>query len=318
MVRLRADTGPEKSGATTAHGGVLQSFMRLMAARPERQHRLNWLDSSLRVSTTGDTVLFVGCAPYFDCVFDYAGFRSTETVRNAIRLLNRVGIVPVLLEDERCCGHDLLRLGDVRSFNLLAERNLAQIAASGARRLVFSCPECLRTFRLDCLSRYGQPRLELLHITELLAQESSKLVPAPMPCRVTYHDPCRLGRHLGIYDPPRSLLRTIPGLDLVEMERSREAATCCGGTAWIECGTTVKCLQNERLAEASETGAERLVTACPKCDIHLRCALCSTEARTAPRIVNLTDLLAESLGLSGQKPRAEGATLACKGGNRNG
>jgi len=138
-----------------------------------------------------------------------------------------------------------------------------------------------------------------------------------MPGRVTFHDPCRLGRHLGIYDPPRELLRAVPGLELVEMKHSREQATCCGGTAWVECGTAVKCLQNERLAEAKATGAERLVTACPKCDIHLRCALSGTDARTGPEIVNMINLLAESLGLTGPEPLPESAVLADKGGSQD-
>jgi len=317
IVKLRAEVGSDRGAGTLAHGGLLQSFMRMMATSPDRQRRLDWLDPSLRVSTSGDTILFVGCAPYFDRVFDFPGLRPVETARNAVRLLNRVGIEPILLEDERCCGHDLLWLGDTGNFRLLAERNLAQIAATGAKRLVFSCPECLRTFKLDYQRRFGKSGLELLHISELLVQESSKLDPGALPGRVTFHDPCRLGRHLGIYDPPRELLRAIPGVALIEMNHSRETATCCGGTAWVECGTAVKCLQSARLAEAGATGADRLVTACPKCDIHLRCALCGAGAETAPQIINLIDLLAESLGLSGPGPLPESAVLAHKGGNQD-
>jgi Fe-S oxidoreductase len=317
IIRLRQEAYQQGRTATPAHGGLLQSFMRMMATTPDRQHRLDWLDPSLRVSTSGDTILFVGCAPYFDRVFDFPGLRPVETARNAVRLLNRVGIEPILLDDERCCGHDLLWLGDTGNFRLLAERNLAQIAVTGAKRLVFSCPECLRTFKLDYQSRFGKSSLELLHISELLARELSQLDPGAMPGRVTFHDPCRLGRHLGIYDPPRELLRAVPGLELLEMKHSREQATCCGGTAWVECGTAVKCLQNDRLAEAVATGADRLVTACPKCDIHLRCALCGADSRTHPSIVNLIDLLAESLGLSGPEPLPESAVRADKGGNQD-
>jgi Fe-S oxidoreductase len=317
IIKLRGEAARGRCAGTLAHGGLLQSFMRMMATSPDRQHRLDWLDPSLRVSTGGDTILFVGCAPYFDRVFDFPGLRPVETARNAVRLLNRVGIEPILLDDERCCGHDLLWLGDTDNFRLLAERNLAQIAATGARRIVFSCPECLRTFKLDYQSRFGKSPLELLHISELLALESSKHDPGAMPCRVTFHDPCRLGRHLDIYDPPRELLRAVPGLELIEMKHSRERATCCGGTAWVECGTAVKCLQNERLAEAGATGAERLITACPKCDIHLRCASCGTDGPPALPITNLIDLLAESLGLSGPKLIPEPAVQATKGDNQD-
>jgi Fe-S oxidoreductase len=264
------------------------------------------------VAGSGDTVLFVGCAPYFDRIFDFPGLGPIETARSAVRLLNRLGIEPVLLADERCCGHDLLWLGDSANFRRLAQRNLEQLAACGARRVVFSCPECLRTFKLDYQRQFGKSALELLHVSELLAQDSVRLAPGPWFGRVAFHDPCRLGRHLGIYDAPRELLRAIPGLELRELAHSREAATCCGGTAWVECGAAVKRLQSERLAEASAAGADWLVTACPKCDIHLRCALCGIEASSAPRIVNLVDLLAESCGLSGLGP--EPALSASEGG----
>jgi Fe-S oxidoreductase len=317
IVRLRAEVGNGRGSGTPAHSGLLQSIMRIMATSSERQHRLDWVDPSLRVATSGDTILFVGCAPYFDRIFDFPGLRPVETARNAVRLLNQVGVEPVLLEDERCCGHDLLWLGDTGNFRLLAERNLAQIAATGAKRIVFSCPECLRTFKVDYQRRLGRSALELVHISELLARESSRLKPGALPGRVTFHDPCRLGRHLGVYDQPRELLRAVPGLALVEMSHSRERATCCGGTAWVECGTAVKCLQSARLAEAAATGAERLVTACPKCDIHLRCAACGTDARPAPLITNLIDLLAESLGLSGPEPMPEPAVRVPKGDNQD-
>jgi len=186
IIRLREETARGRCPGTLAHGGLLQSFMRMMATTPDRQHRLDWLDPSLRVSTSGDTILFVGCAPYFDRVFDFPSLRPVETARNAVRLLNRVGIEPILLDDERCCGHDLLWLGDTGNFRLLAERNLAQIAVTGAKRLVFSCPECLRTFKLDYQSRFGKSSLELLHISELLARECdarSSDVSRPVPAR---------------------------------------------------------------------------------------------------------------------------------------
>jgi Fe-S oxidoreductase len=313
IVELRREAMALGRGGTLAHGGVVQSFMRLQATLPQPQNRLGWLDSSLRTSPASDTVLFTGCAPYFERIFDYPGFGPVETIRNAIRLLNHVGIEPSLLEDERCCGHDLLWLGDVENFRRLAERNLAQLAATRAKRIVFACPECLRTFKLDYEHHFGKTGLELLHVTELLARESEKLGLKPVAASATFHDPCRLGRHLGIYEPPRRLLDAVPGLKLTEMKHSREAATCCGGTAWVECGSAVKCLQGERLAEAAATGADLLVTACPKCDIHLRCALCGG-AHVAPRIVNLIDLLAQSLGLSSPEVPAGEAVPAREGG----
>jgi Fe-S oxidoreductase len=90
---------------------------------------------------------------------------------------------------------------------------------------------------------------------------------------VTYQDPCRLGRHLGVYEAPRTALGAVPGVELVEMRRSGPRALCCAGSAWSSCDRHSKAIQVERLREARATGAEVMVTACPKCQIHLRCAM---------------------------------------------
>jgi Fe-S oxidoreductase len=91
--------------------------------------------------------------------------------------------------------------------------------------------------------------------------------------RVTFQDPCRLGRHLGIYDPPRELLAALPGVELIEMRHSGPGAMCCAGGTWSNCDRFAKRIQVDRLREARATGADVLVTACPKCQIHLRCAM---------------------------------------------
>ena len=90
---------------------------------------------------------------------------------------------------------------------------------------------------------------------------------------VTYHDPCRLGRHMGLYDPPRELLKSIKDLELREMYHNKHTAVCCGTSAWMNCDLASKQIQMMRLREAKQTGAQILVTACPKCQIHLTCAM---------------------------------------------
>ncbi|MEO0079511.1 MAG: heterodisulfide reductase-related iron-sulfur binding cluster [candidate division WOR-3 bacterium] len=296
MPELRRQNPPGALPATPAHAGLPHTLMRLMARSPVPQNRLSWLDQSCETSPQGDTLLFVGCVPYFEPIFESLHVSPLTTVRNTIRLLNRANIRPVLLPDERCCGHDLNWLGDTENFLRLAEQNLSQIRASGARRVVFLCPECQRTFQLDYNRHFGPLEFETWHITQLLAQELN-ITFAPMKLRVTYHDPCRLGRHLGIYEPPRSLLRSVPELEFVEMARNRTQATCCGGTAWVECGAAAKLLQAERLAEASATGARLLITACSKCNIHFSCAL-EGDSRNSIKLRHIVDFLAESAGLA--------------------
>ena len=111
--------------------------------------------------------------------------------------------------------------------------------------------------------------------------------------KVTYHDPCSLGRGSGLYDQPRQLLEDVPGLKLVEMETNRERALCCGASPWAYCNAVNRQIQGERLSQASATEAEMLVTACPKCQIHLKCAQKSQDCQVSQiEIHDLASLLA--------------------------
>ena len=119
--------------------------------------------------------------------------------------------------------------------------------------------------------------------------------------KVTYQDPCRLGRYMGVFDAPRSVLEAMPGVELVEMEHYGPDAICCGVSSWISCGSTAKSIQMARIAEAKATGADVMVTACPKCQIHFRCAL-SGKVPTDKSAVDIpvedfTSLVAKALGL---------------------
>ena len=109
-------------------------------------------------------------------------------------------------------------------------------------------------------------------ISELIKEEKIKFN-NNFKRKVTFQDPCRLGRHLGIYDAPRTLLNSIPGVEFVEMENNKTDAVCCGTSAWMNCSQNSKQIQLERMKEAKSTGADILVTGCPKCQIHLKCAV---------------------------------------------
>jgi Fe-S oxidoreductase len=134
-----------------------------------------------------------------------------------------------------------------------------------------------------------------VHVLDFLAEkiQEGSLAFEPSEGRVTYHDPCRLGRLAGIYDAPRNLIKAMAGLDLVEMPRSRENGVCCGTTGWMNCGSCSKEIQLDRLQEAAQTGAKTLITACPKCQIHFRCAKAAFELET--EIVDLYDLMAAQM-----------------------
>jgi Fe-S oxidoreductase len=132
----------------------------------------------------------------------------------------------------------------------------------------------VRTLKIDYPKLVGEHGMEVLHITELLVRSNfppNKSVEVKDALKITFQDPCNLGRHLGVYDPPRQVM-TGAGYKLLEMERSRNASLCCGTSCWRACGQVSKSVQVERLKEAIATGAHLLVTACIKCQIHLKCA----------------------------------------------
>jgi heterodisulfide reductase subunit D len=281
------------------HGGALQSVMRMMAKGGTTQNRLTWLGDDLETSPgQGEVFLWTGCTVYYDAFFPELGLATVDGTRAAVRLLNALGVTPVVSPDERCCGHDLLWNGDRASFSSLARHNIALVEASGAELVVTPCAECARTWRLDYEPYLEGSKLRVQHLTEYLAERADDLeLHNGHAIRATYQDPCRLGRHLGVVDAPRQLLGWVPGLELAEMAHSGRRATCCAGGTWSNCDRFAKQIQVARLREARATGAEVLVTACPKCQVHLACAM--KDPNLGPEIAiemkDIAEVMAEAL-----------------------
>jgi Fe-S oxidoreductase len=246
------------------HGGVFQN-----AARAGIGRGLDWLDDDLRVAQQGELALFIGCAPLFDALFaEDLGVRTLDVTRAAIRLLNAAGIEPVLVEGELCCGHDLLWDGDDETFRALAKHNAEAFAAKGVKHILTACAECARTWKIDYASAVPGYRPTVEHIAEWIARAE---LPLASSATVTFQDPCRLARHLGVVDAPRAVLAAT-GARLVEMPKHGADAQCCGTSGFVRCDADSRALQEQRLNEAAATGAELLLTACPKCRIHFACA----------------------------------------------
>ena len=284
--------------ALCSHGGAAQSLMRIMTSPELEQKRMDWIDESLKVEQSGEVLYFVGCLPYFDVLFSDLNVNTVKAAKATVKILNHMGIKPVILAQERCCGHDLLWGGDFENFKKLAEHNISEIKKSGANKIIFSCPEGYRTFKID-YPKYFNSDFEVKHITEIISEAISndKLKFKNLKGAVTFQDPCRLGRHLGIYDEPRKALNAVPELELNEMTRSRNRAICCGVSAWMNCSTYSKSIQRARLKEAKQTKADKLVLSCPKCEIHFQCAMSDEKTGNAEKIetVQLVTLLADLL-----------------------
>ena len=295
-IRLEAQKLGEE--AICSHGGAAQSLMRIMTTPDLQQKRMDWVDKNLKIAEKGEILYFVGCLPYFDILFSEIDIKTLETAKATVKILNHLGITPVVLPQERCCGHDLLWGGDLENFKRLAEHNINEINKSGAKKVIFSCAEGYRTFKID-YPKFFDLKFESQHISELLVEtiKEGKLKLKDTNKVVTFQDPCRLGRHLGIYDAPREVVTSIPKLKLVEMSRSKNRAICCGVSAWMNCSTFSKSIQLMRLKEAKETGADLLILSCPKCEIHFNCAMKDEKAGKEVKIetMNLVTLIANSI-----------------------
>jgi heterodisulfide reductase subunit D len=195
----------------------------------------------------------------------------------------------VLGKDELCCGSTALRLGDRKMFEDLSKENIKTLAKY--KRVVTSCAGCYKTMSQDYAFDKESP--EIIHFTQLLSEllDSGRLKPHALKARVTYHDPCHLGRHSKMYDPPRKVIAQIPGLEFVEMKNSREHSRCCGAGAGVKTANPQVSVEiaKRRVEEAAQTGAELLVSACPFCEQNLKEA--ARSIRNEIRVMDVAELL---------------------------
>ena len=235
-------------------------------------------------------LLWLGCTAVYDV-------NVKQIAISTINILETLGIdYGCLGGDEKCCGSVLLRMGDAE-FGRIAGDNIKQLNALGIETLVSSCSGCFKTIRED-YAKVGQLNFEVLHFVEYLRRllEDKKL-PAfqPLEKKITFHDPCHLGRASGVFDDPRIILGAIPGLELIEMPRSREYSRCCGAGGGLKAGypDIQNKMAQERVREAQATGAQELISACPFCYAGLQVGI---KALDSPLVMkDLTCLVEEAL-----------------------
>ena len=259
-----------------------------------REDRTAWADGTeVKAAQEGCEVLFyVGCTPAYDLRV-HAVTRALTRVFKAAELdFGTLGI------DESCCGNEVRRMGEVGLFEMLVEENGELFRSVGAKRMVTVSPHCFNTFK----NEYGLDGIEVLHYTQLVAEliEQGRLTfPNEVKKTVTYHDPCFLGKQNHVYDEPRAILKAIPGLKLVEMDRSRERSLCCeggGGRMWAEGTNLEERLAFQRVREAAETGAEVLAVACPFCLLTLEDAVKVQGLEDQLQVMDVMELVNLALG----------------------
>ncbi|MBW2284820.1 MAG: hydrogenase iron-sulfur subunit [Deltaproteobacteria bacterium] len=258
------------------HGGFLQSLMRTMASEDLNIRHWDWLPDDIRLDPQSKRVFFGGCAPYFDLFFrKYLGVKTRSILEDSLRLLNFFDIFPSVFDGERCCGHDVLWSGDRENYLRLAKLNAETMHDAGIEELITACPECYWTFSRDYPEQGVEVNFKVTHLYDLLESEIDKGAVGfkNLDRKITFQDPCRLSQLQDRSGLPRKLISRLDTAGFTEMKDYGASGICCGNSAWIGCDSFSKALQVKRLGQAHDTGSDLLVTACPKCQIHLRCAM---------------------------------------------
>lgn len=239
-----------------------------------------------------ETLLFFGCV---------TSYQDIQIVPNTMKILNQAGIEYATMgNEEHCCGYLAYLIGSDQ-FQDFVSNNVERFSRFKPKRIVTTCAGCYKTFK-ELYPKRSDFNVEALHIVEyiekLISEEKLKFQ-KPYAVKVVYHDPCDLGRHMNIYEPPRKILQAIPGIELLEFKENRNLAKCCGG------GGGLKAYNNElsgkiayhRALEAIDLGAEIIVSACPSCKSSFQqaSARLRKEKKGRLKVLDLTELVGEAL-----------------------
>ncbi|MHA2430173.1 MAG: (Fe-S)-binding protein [Promethearchaeota archaeon] len=209
-------------------------------------------------------IYFIGCT---------SNYRQ-KNLRDATLNFLKKAKIDFTLIDEHCCCSPIIRTGQTKPVKDFMNYNLTQIKNAGATKVITSCAGCFRTLKKDWSKFEADLGIEIFHTIELVNKlliEKKIKFKSEYNKKVTYHDPCHLGRHMGVFEIPREVLQQIPGVELVEMKRNRENAWCCGAGGGVKIGYPDWAVEisQERLEEAKQTGANEITSVCPFCRTNL-------------------------------------------------
>ncbi len=260
----------------------------------EPEKRADWAkDKEVKPFTEGVDLL------YFPCCFPAYEPRDRVIASATAALLKKAGVdFGILGTAEVCCGESIRKAGHEDVFKSLAERNISTFADNGVKKVVVSSPHCYHTFKNE-YPELGS-NFEVIHLSQYLLElikEGKLKLTKKLNKKVTYHDPCYLGRHNDVYDAPREVLKNIPGLKLVEMEQNRNESLCCGGGGggvWVETKKGER-LSDNRLKQAIDTGAEVLAVACPYCMVMFKDSQTTMDEAENIEIKDISELVLEAI-----------------------
>ena len=260
----------------------------------DRKKRSDWAkDLSVKTYAEGMEVLyFVGCYLSYDP-------RMKKVATDTANILKKAGVnFGILGDKESCCGESIRKTGSEEVFKNLARENIKTFIDNGVKKVIVSSPHCFHTFK----NEYSEfmVNFEVIHMSQYLLElinEGRLELTGEYPKKITYHDPCYLGRHNKVYDEPRDLLKKVTGLELVEMEASRKNSLCCGGGGgriWMDTPQEER-FSDLRLKQAKETGAQVLATACPYCITNFEESRLNLEYEDVLEVKDITEIISEMI-----------------------
>ncbi|MFX0030604.1 MAG: (Fe-S)-binding protein, partial [Candidatus Hermodarchaeota archaeon] len=256
--------------------------------------KFDWMSIFPNIKEKGDFVFFGGCT---------MPLRQENTLKNMMKILQVAGIEVAISKDEWCCGSIGLRIGE--SVENIMKHNIELLKKMGSNTVFTACAGCYRTLKKDYPEVLGyELPFEVKHITEIIVELLNKnQIPFQLDknevLKVTYHDPCHLGRHMNLYEIPREVLIKIPNLKLIEMKRNRSHSWCCGAGGGVKSQypDLAKEISKERIKEAIDSGADILTTSCPFCIGNLKDAHddMSQDLKEKIIVIDIIDLIASKI-----------------------
>jgi len=270
------------------HEDILESIIKNHNPYGEpKEERLTFLKGK-KFSQTSENLLYLGCT---------SSYRQQELALASIDLLENLGIEFQILEDENCCGSVLKRYGYMKDFEDLAKSNLSNLKEKNIKNIIFPCAGCYRTYKVD-YEPVNDTAIKFIHLVEFLDEQIKKnsyKFKLNTHKKITYHDPCHLGRHCGIYEAPRNLLKNIQNSTFVEFDALRNYSHCCGAGGGVKSSNPDLALKAaiNRIQEARDKSIEVIVSSCPFCEKNLKDGV--TEDASNIEVVDITEYLLTSL-----------------------
>jgi len=248
------------------------------------------------IKDTAEVVYFAGCVSSFSP-------RTFSIPRSVVQILKGAGVDFTLLgDDEWCCGFPLLSSGMKDEAKKLADHNIDAVNKKGAKVLIASCPSCYHTWKHEYPKISDKKAgFEIMHLSQYLLKliKDKKVKLKPLNIRVSYHDPCDLGRNSEVYDEPRKVIESIPGIEFIELEANKNLANCCGGGGNLEsldAGLSGR-IAESRAREIIAVDVDVLVSACQQCERTLATALkkLKKEAKRKIKVWDIVELVLASI-----------------------